>query len=174
MSPNSVIRQICHQIHWIFKYVTKFSELANLSSNTVNHQMCHQLPNWSNIWFQGLAVMLGCRLPTPVGPPSTSHTAVDLKSYTTRLWKSWKQERHEWSISVEGIGKCVESSGNVKHQKGIRPSLTHELWCDHVLDIKHSTSFCRYAMHVSESLKPKCGNMVESFAEGRFTWFFAT
>ena len=94
MSPNSVIRQICHQIHWIVKYVTKFSELANLSSNTVNHQMCHQLPNWSNIWFQGLAVMLGCRLPTPVGPPSTSHTAVDLKSYTTRLWKSWKQERH--------------------------------------------------------------------------------
>jgi len=35
---------------------------------------------------QGLRMMLGCQSTTPpVGPPSTSHTAVDLKTYTTRL-----------------------------------------------------------------------------------------
>jgi len=34
---------------------------------------------------QGLGVMLGCRRAPRPGPPSTSHTAVDLKSYTTKL-----------------------------------------------------------------------------------------
>jgi len=65
------------------------------------YQMLHVISNWlialnsaTNFFIyclagakfrQGLAVMLGCRSPTPIGPPSTSHTAVDLKSYTTRL-----------------------------------------------------------------------------------------
>ena len=49
----------------------------------------YQIPHWS-LSLQGLAVMLGCRSPTPIGPPSTSHTAVDLKSYTTKLWPEVK------------------------------------------------------------------------------------
>jgi len=65
------------------------------------YQMLHVISNWlialnsaTNFFIyclagakfrQGLAVMLGCRSPTPIGPPSTSHTAVDLKSYTTKL-----------------------------------------------------------------------------------------
>jgi len=65
------------------------------------YQMLHVISNWlialnsaTNFFIyclagakfrQGLAVMLGCRSPAPIGPPSTSHTAVDLKSYTTRL-----------------------------------------------------------------------------------------
>jgi len=70
------------------------------------YQMLHVISNWlialnsaTNFFIyclagakfrQGLAVMLGCRSPTPIGPPSTSHTAVDLKSYTTKLWPEVK------------------------------------------------------------------------------------
>ena len=157
MSPNSVNWQICHQIQWITKCVTNYPTDPTSDSRV-----------WPWCWVADCQPRLVLRAPVTQqlisNPTPPDFEKVENRSVILL----------EWSISVEGIGKCVESSGNVKHQKGIRPSLTHELWCDHVLDIKHSTSFCRYAMHVSESLRPKCGNMVESFAEGRFAWFFAT
>ena len=126
----------------------------------VIHQMWiailfYQISHWS-LSLQGLAVMLGCRSPTPIGPPSTSHTAVDLKSYTTKLWpevKKVSQKSKVASLSAT-VWKCQGWSWECETpDRNSSLNLSHQLWCEHLLDIKHSKSFrsTSYAMHVSES-----------------------
>ena len=87
-------------------------------------------------------MMLGCQSTTPpMGPPSTSHTAVDLKTYTTRLWrrrkldlkrkKCWKHHHRKSTTSdcnlqscrwkqMRKKGLCIVNYGSKEHEWNIK------------------------------------------------------
>ena len=147
---------------WFSKYVTKFSESPNLSPNT--QLILYDSRAWR--WCSDVDHQPQLVLQAQVTQQSISNlTPPDFEEFKTGVLPSWVANPSATMSRMElGMWNTGQES----------ESLSHELWCDHVLNIKHSKSFCRssYAMHVSGCLLAKCWEMVESHVERHCTWLF--